>query len=98
VAQPEFFGLVEVDLDLGATGVGPDGRDGLKFKISGHQVPRFEFLQPGHDHDYHSRPQCAPFVHTAQENFGVVDFDLSLFALNVQFAALFAQPIGESPE
>lgn len=39
--------------------------------------------------------QALPLVNPAQENFGIVDFDLSFFALNRQAGALLAQPLGE---
>ena len=82
MAQPEFFGLVEVDFGLGAAGTGLDGRPGVKFEIGGRQVPGSEILNCGAIRTI-KRAQGAPLMHAALEDFGVVDFDFSLFDLNI---------------
>ena len=98
MAQSEFFGFVEVDLDLGAASVGLDSLNDAEFKVRGHQIPGLELFQPRHDHDDEACLAGAPTVDAAQEDFSIVDFNRSLFALDTQFAALLAQAIRESPD
>jgi hypothetical protein len=97
VAQPQLFDLVEVDLNLEASGIGVDRFHGSKSEVGTQQVPRREGEARDGD-NHHAGRQRAVRPHAAQEDGGIVHLDEALATPDSQDCLLLTQVPREAGE